>query len=115
MYCWPDIEYNACYILVVVGFAHDSGNRSRLGQFQHRLESIKPHSYCCISSSRTMINLRKDQDRCGCARIYLDPKAGTKRRVVAGISVIIAVHSKAWRGLFFDDLVELVFTVFAPL
>ena len=94
--------------------------------FEHRLGSIRPHCNCCISASRTARNLRTDQDRRGCARIDLDPRAGTKRRVVAGISVIIAVQSKAWRGLSFkpqlqpfellvDDLVELVFTSFAPL
>lgn len=76
-----------------------SGNRSRLHESQHRLGSFKLHSHCCIYASRTVLNLRSDQDGRGCARIVLDPRAGTKRRVVAGISVILAVHSKAWRGL----------------
>ena len=44
-----------------------------------------------------------DQDRRRCARIELDPRVGTEGRVVAVISVIIAVHFKAWRGLFFSQ------------
>ena len=68
-----------------------------------RLGSIRPHPHCCISASRTVINLRMDQDRRRCARIELDPRVGTEGRVVAVISVIIAVHFKAWRGLFFSQ------------
>lgn len=102
LYCLSDTDYYEIRrIVVVVWYSRmiEAIHQGFMG-FKHHLGSIRPHSNYCISASRTARNLRKDQDRRGCARIDLDPRAGTKRRVVAGISVIIAVQSKAWRGLF---------------